>query len=62
MALHGHTCGIGAAVPGMLHWSGRFTPKRERTRGQGTKEEIPDAWEGGSGKKLALNIYIYTHF
>lgn len=49
MALHGHTCGIGAAVPGMLHWSGRFTPKRERTRGQGTKEEIPDAWEGGSG-------------
>lgn len=49
MVLHGHTCGIGAAVPGTLHWSGGFTPKRERTSGQRREEEIPDTWEGRSG-------------
>lgn len=49
MALRGHTCGMGAAVPGMLRWAGGFSPERERTREQRREEEIPDKWEGGSG-------------
>lgn len=49
MALPGHTCGISAAVPGMLRQSHRVHTEAERMRGQGREEGIPNTWEGRAG-------------
>lgn len=37
MALHGHTCGISAAMSGMLHRSGGFKPSISRRLLQASK-------------------------
>lgn len=38
MSLHSHTCGIGAAVPGMLHWcrkeQGSWAERRSQMHGK----------------------------
>lgn len=50
MALHGHTCGIRAAVPRRLCWSDKFTLEGERMTGQFEDKTSPK------------HIYLYKCF
>lgn len=59
MALHGHTCGIEAAVPRSLCWSDELTLERDRMMGQG--RGVPRLMERWMRTKLALSIYIYIN-
>lgn len=60
MALHGHTCGIRAAVPRRLCWSDEFTLEGERMTGQGRR--VPRLTERWMRIKLVLSIYICMNF
>lgn len=62
MALHGHTCGIGAAVPGMLHWSGRFTRSMKEQEGRAERRRSQMHGKVDQDKTCPKHIHIYIHF